>query len=205
MLNKVMLIGRLGRDPEIKTLQSGASMTTFNLATDESWIDRNGQKNEHTEWHRIITFQRLAENCANHIHKGSLVYVEGSLQTRKWTDVNGQNRQVTEIKAQRVLFLDRRRPEQNGEGASEEEWGGNGRYSYDRFNSYDNGRDTVDPLYSNREEKEERQFPSATIISTPDQAGTRVAGSEGVRFPGMGGPLDEGDAPAPGKVEEASI
>ena len=121
MLNKVMLMGRLGRDPEMKYLQSGAAITTFNVATDESWIDRNGQKIEHTEWHRIITFQRLAENCAQHIVKGSLVYVEGSLQTRKWQDASGQNRYVTEIKAQRVLFLDRKRPDnQDGYGDSEE-------------------------------------------------------------------------------------
>ena len=67
MLNKVMLMGRLGKDPEIKYLASGAAIATFNIVTDESWIDRNGQRVDHAEWHRIITFQRLAENCAHHI------------------------------------------------------------------------------------------------------------------------------------------
>ena len=130
MLNKVMIMGRLGRDPEIKYLQSGAPMASFNVATDESWTDRNGQRMEHTEWHRVITFQRLAENCANHIGKGSLVYVEGSLQTRKWTDANGQNRYQTEIKAQRVIFLDKRRPEGQmdnnvGDANRVPDWGNN--------------------------------------------------------------------------------
>lgn len=120
MLNKVMLMGRLGKDPELKYLSSGAPIATFNIVTDESWTDRNGQRVEHAEWHRIITFQRLAENCAQHIGKGSLVYVEGSLQTRKWVDASGQNRYVTEIKAQKVIFLDRRRPE--GQQAAEGDW-----------------------------------------------------------------------------------
>lgn len=121
MLNKVMLMGRLGKDPEIKYLASGAAIATFNIVTDESWIDRNGQRVDHAEWHRIITFQRLAENCAHHIGKGSLVYVEGSLQTRKWIDQNGQNRYVTEVKAQKVLFLDRRRPD-NQQNSMDSEW-----------------------------------------------------------------------------------
>ncbi len=140
MLNKVMIMGRLGRDPEIKYLQSGAPMASFNVATDESWTDRNGQRMEHTEWHRVITFQRLAENCANHIGKGSLVYVEGSLQTRKWTDANGQNRYQTEIKAQRVIFLDKRRPEgqvdnQAGVAPSVPDWGGS-----QGFENYNEGQ-----------------------------------------------------------------
>ena len=114
-------MGRLGKDPEIKYLASGAAIATFNIVTDESWIDRNGQRVDHAEWHRIITFQRLAENCAHHIGKGSLVYVEGSLQTRKWIDQNGQNRYVTEVKAQKVLFLDRRRPD-NQQNSMDSEW-----------------------------------------------------------------------------------
>lgn len=112
MLNKVMIIGRLGRDPELRYTQSGSPVATLNVATDESYTDRDGNKVERTEWHRVSVFQRAAENCANFLAKGSLVYVEGSLQTRKWQDQQGQDRYTTEIKAQRVQFLDRR-----GEGA----------------------------------------------------------------------------------------
>ena len=108
MLNKVMIIGRLGRDPELRYTQSGSPVATLNVATDESYIDRDGNKVERTEWHRVSVFQRAAENCANFLGKGSLVYVEGSLQTRKWQDQQGQDRYTTEIKAQRVQFLDRR-------------------------------------------------------------------------------------------------
>lgn len=108
MLNKVMLIGRLGRDPELRYSAGGSPIANFTLATDESYTDRDGNKVEKTEWHRIVVFQRAAENCANYITKGSLVYVEGSLQTRKWQDQQGQERYTTEIKAQRVQFLDRK-------------------------------------------------------------------------------------------------
>ena len=95
MLNKVMLIGRLGRDPELRYTQSGSPVATLNVATDESYVDRDGNKVERTEWHRVSVFQRQAENCANFLAKGSLVYVEGNLQTRKWQDQNGQDRYTT--------------------------------------------------------------------------------------------------------------
>ncbi|WP_165067503.1 single-stranded DNA-binding protein [Desulfovibrio sp. ZJ200] len=108
MLNKVMIIGRLGRDPELRYTQSGAPVASLSVATDESYTDRDGNKVERTEWHRVSVFQRQAETCANYLVKGSLVYVEGSLQTRKWQDQQGQDRYTTEIKAQRVQFLDRR-------------------------------------------------------------------------------------------------
>ena len=92
MLNKVMLIGRLGRDPELRYTQNGTPVASLNVATDESYTDRDGNKVERTEWHRVSVFQRQAENCANYLAKGSLVYVEGSLQTRKWQDQQGQDR-----------------------------------------------------------------------------------------------------------------
>ena len=103
MLNKVMIIGRLGRDPELRYTQSGSPVATLNVATDESYTDRDGNKVDRTEWHRVSVFQRQAENCANFLAKGSLIYVEGSLQTRKWQDQQGQDRYTTEIKAQRVV------------------------------------------------------------------------------------------------------
>ena len=108
MLNKVMIIGRLGRDPELRYTQSGSPVASLNIATDESYTDREGNKVDRTEWHRVSVFQRQAENCANYLTKGSLVFVEGSLQTRKWQDQQGQDRYTTEIKAQRVQFLDRK-------------------------------------------------------------------------------------------------
>lgn len=107
-LNKVMIIGRLGHDPDLKYTQSGTPACSFNVATDENYMDRDGNKVNRTEWHRIQTWQRTAENCAQFLSKGSLVFVEGSLQTRKWQDQQGQERYTTEIKAQRVQFLDKR-------------------------------------------------------------------------------------------------
>ncbi|MBG0777512.1 MAG: single-stranded DNA-binding protein [Desulfovibrionaceae bacterium] len=105
-LNKVMLIGRLGRDPELKYSASGTPVTNFSMATDESYTDRDGNRVDRAEWHRIVVFNRQAETCANYLRKGSLCYVEGSLTTRKWQDQNGQDRYTTEVKAQRVQFLD---------------------------------------------------------------------------------------------------
>ena len=92
------------------------AVCNLNLATDESYTDRDGNKVDRTEWHRVSVFQRQAENCANYLTKGSLVYVEGSLQTRKWQDQQGQDRYTTEIKAQRVQFLDRKGDAPRGEG-----------------------------------------------------------------------------------------
>ena len=103
-----MIIGRLGRDPELRYTQSGVPVTTLNVATGETYIDRDGNKNEVTEWHRVSVFQRQAENCVKYLRKGSLVYVEGSLQTRKWQDPQGQERTATVIRAMRVTFLERR-------------------------------------------------------------------------------------------------
>lgn len=126
MLNKVMLIGRLGRDPELRYTQSGSPVATLNVATDESYTDRDGNKVERTEWHRVSVFQRQAENCANYLAKGSLVYVEGSLQTRKWQDQSGQDRYTTEIKAQRVQFLDRKGERGQAPDGAPNDWGDGG-------------------------------------------------------------------------------
>lgn len=114
-LNRVMIIGRLGRDPELRYTQSGSAVASLNVATDESYTDRDGNKVDRTEWHRVSVFQRQAETCANYLAKGSLVFVEGSLQTRKWQDQQGQDRYTTEIKADRVQFLDRKGDSQGGE------------------------------------------------------------------------------------------
>ena len=115
MLNKVQLIGRLGQDPQLKYTQTGSPIANFTIATDESFTDREGMRQERTEWHRIVVFQKTAENCGRYLHKGSLVYVEGSLQTRKWQDQQGMDHFMTEVKAQRVVFLDKRQsPDEMG-------------------------------------------------------------------------------------------
>lgn len=129
MLNKVMIIGRLGRDPELRYAQNGTPIANLRIATDESYVDREGNKVERVEWHTVVVFQRAAENCANFLGKGSLVFVEGSLQTRKWQDQNGQDRYSTEIKAQRVQFLDRKQADggtERGAGATQARNTGNG-------------------------------------------------------------------------------
>ena len=108
MLNKVMLIGHLGKDPELKYGSSGNPVCTMTLATDEGYTDKDGNKVDRVEWHRIVAYQRLAETCGQYLQKGRLVYVEGKLQTRKWQDQNGQDRYTTEVVAQRVQFLGRK-------------------------------------------------------------------------------------------------
>ena len=114
-VNKVIIVGRLGRDPELRYTQSGTAVCSLSVATDESYTDRDGNKVDRTEWHRISCFQKQAENCANFLTKGSLIYVEGSLTTRKWQDQQGQDRYTTEIKAERVQFLDRNGDNQGAE------------------------------------------------------------------------------------------
>ena len=107
MLNKVLLIGRLGADPDVRQTQNG-SVARLRIATDESYTDRDGNRQERTEWHSVVAFQRTAEVCQHYLRKGSLVYVEGRLTTRKWQDNNGQDRYSTEIRCDRLLMLERR-------------------------------------------------------------------------------------------------
>lgn len=107
-MNKVMIIGRLGKDPEIRYAANGSPIANLRIATDESYTERDGNKIDRTEWHTVAVFQRQAENCQRYLKKGSLVFVEGSLQTRKWQDQQGQDRYTTEVKAQRIQFLDRK-------------------------------------------------------------------------------------------------
>ncbi len=124
--NRVMLVGRLGRDPELRYTQAGTPVANLSLATDESYNDREGNRQSKTEWHRVVVWNRQAETVSNYLGKGRLVLVEGSLQTRKWQDQQGQNRYTTEIKAQRVVFMDSgqgggERPAQDASQDSEED------------------------------------------------------------------------------------
>ncbi len=105
-VNKVILVGNVGKNPEIKYTASGAAIANFTLATAESWNDKKtGEKVEKTEWHRLVAFQRLAEIIGEYVVKGSQVYIEGKLQTRKWQDSNGQDRWTTEIVANDLQML----------------------------------------------------------------------------------------------------
>ena len=105
-INKVTIVGNLGQDPETKALPSGSYVTNISVATSESWKDKQtGQQQERTEWHRIVFFNRLAEIAGEYLKKGSQVYIEGKLQTRKWQDQNGQDRYTTEIVANEMQML----------------------------------------------------------------------------------------------------
>jgi single-strand DNA-binding protein len=104
-VNKVILVGRLGQDPEIKTVGSGQNVARLNVATSENWTGKDGTKQERTEWHRVVVWGRQAENCAKHLSKGRQVYIEGRLQTRSWEDPQGQKKYSTEIVASTVQFL----------------------------------------------------------------------------------------------------
>ncbi|PKN17926.1 MAG: single-stranded DNA-binding protein [Deltaproteobacteria bacterium HGW-Deltaproteobacteria-6] len=106
MINKAILIGRLGKDPEVRYTPDGTMVTNFNLATDEQWKDKNGEKVQKTEWHRIVTFGKLAEICGNYLVKGKLVFIEGRIQTRSWEDKDGVKRFTTEIVASDMKMLD---------------------------------------------------------------------------------------------------
>lgn len=105
-VNKVTLIGHLGKDPELKALPSGVSVCNFSVATSESWKDKaTGEKKEKTEWHNITIYDKLADICGKYLHKGSLVYLQGKLQTRKWQDKEGKDRYTTEIICNEMLML----------------------------------------------------------------------------------------------------
>jgi len=104
-VNKVILVGNLGRDPELRYTQSGQAVANFTLATTERFSNRDGDRQERTEWHRIVAWGRTAELCAQYLSKGRSVYIEGRLQTREWEDKEGQKRRTTEITAQTVQFL----------------------------------------------------------------------------------------------------
>ena len=114
-VNKVILIGNLGRDPELRYTQSGQAVANFSLATSERFGGRDGgEQQERTEWHRIVTWGKTAETCAQYLAKGRSVYIEGRIQTRDWEDREGNKRQTTEVVAQRVQFLGGPRGEAGG-------------------------------------------------------------------------------------------
>ena len=120
-VNKVILIGNLGADPEYRATASGSGVTNIRLATSESWRDRQtGEQQERTEWHRVVFFNKLADIANQYLRKGSKVYVEGSIRTRKWQGQDGQDRYTTEVIANEMQMLDSR-----GGGTTGANWGGN--------------------------------------------------------------------------------
>jgi single-strand DNA-binding protein len=126
-VNKAILIGNLGADPEVRFTPGGQAVANFRIATSESWTDKNQQKQERTEWHRIVVWGKLAELCGEYLKKGRQCYVEGRLQTREWTDKEGKKNYTTEVVANQVTFLGGR-PEGAGGGSG---GGGGGSKSRD--------------------------------------------------------------------------
>ena len=114
-LNKVMLIGRLGRDPEVRYTQGGNPVATFSIATSERWKDNGGNPQEKTNWHNIVMWNKLAEVAKRFLSKGALVYLEGKLTTRKWQDQNGTNRYTTEVVCNKMVMLGGKRNGDTGE------------------------------------------------------------------------------------------
>ena len=104
-VNKVILVGHLGQNPEVRYSPNGAAVCNVSIATNESWTDKNGQKQEKTEWHRLVIFGKLAELVGQYLTKGRQIYCEGKLQTRQWQDKEGQTRYTTEVVAQTIQFL----------------------------------------------------------------------------------------------------
>lgn len=122
-VNKVILVGNLGKDPDMKYTASGTAIANITVATSESWTDKQtGEKQERTEWHRVVFFRRLAEVVGEYLRKGSQVYIEGKLQTRKWQDQNGQDRYTTEIVASEMQMLGGR----GGEAGAHQQQGDGG-------------------------------------------------------------------------------
>ncbi|SDC03015.1 single-stranded DNA-binding protein [Acinetobacter boissieri] len=137
-VNKVILVGTLGKDPETKSFPNGGSITQFSIATSEYWVDKNtGERKENTEWHRIVLNNRLGEVAQQYLRKGSKVYIEGSLRTRQWTDQNGQTQYTTEIRGDSMQILDSQRQDNqqnNNYGNPSQGYGTQSKQSYGQSN-----------------------------------------------------------------------
>ena len=131
-INKVILVGNLGQDPELRYTGSGTAVCNMRLATNESYKDSNGDMVEKTEWHSIVAWARLAEICGEYLKKGSQVYFEGSLQTRQWDDKDGNTRYTTEVKAREMMMLSDRGSSGGGGGGFDQSRSGNDNYDQSR-------------------------------------------------------------------------
>lgn len=155
-VNKVIIVGRLGNDPEVRQFQNGGGVTNISVATSERWTDKNtGERKEQTEWHRISLFNRLGEIAAQYLRKGSMVYIEGSLQTRKYTDQQGIERYSTEIRASEMRMLSSNNEQGGGYGnqggnygnnfggyqnQNNQQWGNNQNRSFNQNQGYQQGQ-----------------------------------------------------------------
>lgn len=156
-VNKVILIGNIGQDPELRYTQGGTAVCNLRIATPESYKDRDGQWVERTEWHSVVAWARLAEICGEYLRKGSRVYFEGSLQTRKWEDRDGNPRQTTEVRAREMMMLDSR----NGGGGSD----AGGYRSSQRSSSYGQDR----PSDTRPQQQERSVDTSDSAAPSPSQ------------------------------------
>ncbi|MEE9373691.1 MAG: single-stranded DNA-binding protein [Saprospiraceae bacterium] len=139
MINKVILVGNLGKDPEVRHLESGSVMARFSVATNENYQDKNGEWQTQTEWHNIVCWRSLAERAERSLKKGSLIYLEGKLTTRKWQDKDGNDKYTTEVVARTIRALERREPTISvEEGASTESLSGD-------QNTFETIEKTIDP------------------------------------------------------------
>ncbi|MHB8409577.1 MAG: single-stranded DNA-binding protein [Acidiferrobacterales bacterium] len=125
-VNKAIIIGRLGKDPEVRYAPNGGAVANLSIATSESWKDKDGQKQERTEWHNVVLFNRLAEIAGEYLKKGAQVFIEGRLQTRKWQDKEGRDRYTTEIVGTNLQMLESRSSGNSGRGESDFDQGQNG-------------------------------------------------------------------------------
>ena len=153
-INKVILIGNLGQDPEVRFTPSGTAVANLNLATSDTWMDKqSGQRQERTEWHRIVLFNKTAEIAQQYLKKGSKVYIEGRLQTRKWQDQNGQDKYSTEIVVSDMIMLDSK--SQNGQQNQAPQGG----YSNQPQGGYANGQQGGYPPQNQRPPQNQQRPP----------------------------------------------
>ncbi|WP_226666398.1 single-stranded DNA-binding protein [Microbulbifer aggregans] len=184
-VNKVILVGNLGGDPETRYLPSGGAVTNVTLATSETWKDKQtGQQQERTEWHRVVFFNRLAEIAGEYLRKGSKVYLEGSLRTRKWQDKqSGQDRYTTEIVASEMQMLDSR-GEQGGGGFQQ---GGQGGYGQQQGGGQGGGQGGYNQGGYQDEYAQGRSAPSPMAPSQPQGQQGNPMGNQGQSQPPAGG------------------
>jgi single-strand DNA-binding protein len=161
-LNKVLLIGNLGSDPEVRRTQGGQSVATFRLATNESWGDKSGERQERTEWHRVVAWGRLAEIVGEYMKKGRQVYVEGRIQTRQWQDQQGQTRYMTEVVALSIMMLGGRGGGMDGADAGADEGATGGRTGGRSSGGYGGSGGRQSPPPQTDEYPEEEMGPVAS-------------------------------------------
>lgn len=187
-INKVILIGNLGQDPEVRFTPSGTAVANLNLATTDTWMDRqSGQRQERTEWHRVVMFNKTAEIAQQYLKKGSKVYIEGRLQTRKWQDQNGQDRYSTEIVANDMQMLDGRSGDFQGGGAPQN--------NYDQNAAAQNSASQNNPGHNNPAQN--NQGGGYPQQGGAPQGGNNYPGGQSPQQPPRPAPQQGNQAPQP--------